>query len=32
MKFLRRIFHPLITFIGIQLLWIFLLISWSISS
>lgn len=28
MKLFRRIFHPLITFIGIQLLWIFLLISW----
>lgn len=27
-KFLRRIFHPLITFIGIQLLWILLLVSW----
>ncbi|NOY13485.1 MAG: HAMP domain-containing histidine kinase [Deltaproteobacteria bacterium] len=28
MKLFRRIFHPLITFIGIQLLWIFLLVSW----
>lgn len=28
MKLLRRIFHPLITFIGIQLLWIILLVSW----
>lgn len=28
MKFFRRIFHPLIAFIGIQLLWIFLLVSW----
>ena len=28
MKILRRIFHPLITFIGIQLLWVFLLVSW----
>ena len=28
MKFFRRVFHPLITFIGIQLLWILLLIGW----
>lgn len=28
MKLFRNIFHPLITFIGIQLLWIFLLVSW----
>ncbi len=28
MKLFRRIFHPLITFIGIQLLWILLLVSW----
>ncbi|WP_020675081.1 sensor histidine kinase [Geopsychrobacter electrodiphilus] len=28
MKLIRRIFHPLITFIGIQLLWILLLIGW----
>lgn len=28
MKIFRRMFHPLITFIGIQLLWIFLLVSW----
>jgi signal transduction histidine kinase len=28
MRLFRRIFHPLITFIGIQLLWIFLLVSW----
>lgn len=28
MKLFRRIFHPLITFIGIQLLWIVLLVSW----
>lgn len=28
MKLFRRIFHPLITFIGIQLVWIFLLVSW----
>jgi len=28
MKLIRRIFHPLITFIGIQLLWIILLVSW----
>jgi signal transduction histidine kinase len=28
MKLFRGIFHPLITFIGIQLLWIFLLVSW----
>lgn len=27
-RILRRIFHPLITFIGIQLLWILLLVSW----
>ncbi|PLX96146.1 MAG: sensor histidine kinase [Desulfuromonas sp.] len=28
MNLFKRIFHPLIAFIGIQLLWIFLLISW----
>jgi len=28
MKLFRRIFHPLITFIGIQLLWILLLVGW----
>lgn len=28
MNLFRRIFHPLIAFIGIQLLWIFLLVSW----
>ena len=28
MKLFRRIFHPLITFIGIQLVWILLLVSW----
>ncbi len=28
MKLFRRIFHPLITFIGIQLMWILLLVSW----
>jgi len=28
MKFFRNIFHPLITFIGIQLLWIVLLVGW----
>ena len=28
MKLFRRIFHPLIAFIGIQLLWILLLVSW----
>ncbi len=28
MKLFRRIFHPLITFIGIQLLWIVLLVGW----
>jgi len=28
MKLIRRIFHPLITFIGIQLLWILLLVGW----
>lgn len=28
MRLFRRIFNPLITFIGIQLLWIFLLVSW----
>ncbi len=28
MKLFRRIFHPLITFIAIQLLWILLLIGW----
>ncbi len=28
MKLFRRIFHPLITFIGIQLVWIILLVSW----
>ncbi|PLX88814.1 MAG: sensor histidine kinase [Desulfuromonas sp.] len=28
MALLRRIFHPLIAFIGIQLLWILLLVSW----
>lgn len=28
MKFFRRIFHPLITFIGIQLLWVLLLVGW----
>lgn len=28
MKLFRRIFHPLITFIGVQILCIFLLISW----
>lgn len=28
MKLFRRLFHPLITFIGIQVLWILLLISW----
>ena len=28
MKLFRRIFHPLITFIGVQLLWVFLLVSW----
>ncbi|HEX9777521.1 MAG TPA: HAMP domain-containing sensor histidine kinase [Geopsychrobacteraceae bacterium] len=28
MNIFRRLFHPLITFIGVQLLWLFLLISW----
>ncbi len=28
MKLFRRIFHPLITFIGIQIVWILLLVSW----
>ncbi|MEA3362888.1 MAG: HAMP domain-containing sensor histidine kinase [Thermodesulfobacteriota bacterium] len=28
MKLFRRLFHPLITFIGIQILWILLLVSW----
>ncbi len=28
MKLFRRLFHPFITFIGIQLVWIFLLVSW----
>lgn len=28
MNLLKRIFHPLIAFIGIQLLWILLLVSW----
>jgi len=28
MKLFRRLFHPLITFIGIQVLWILLLVSW----
>jgi signal transduction histidine kinase len=28
MKLFRRIFHPLITFIGIQLLWVLLLVGW----
>ncbi|HKJ05641.1 MAG TPA: HAMP domain-containing sensor histidine kinase [Geopsychrobacteraceae bacterium] len=28
MNLFRRIFHPLIAFIGIQLLWLFLLVSW----
>ena len=28
MALFKRIFHPLIAFIGIQLLWLFLLISW----
>ena len=28
MKLFRRIFHPLFAFIGIQLLWILLLVSW----
>ncbi len=28
MKLFRRLFHPLITFIGIQLVWILLLVSW----
>lgn len=28
MKLFRRIFHPLITFIGIQLLWILMLLGW----
>ncbi len=28
MKLFRRLFHPLITFIGIQIVWILLLVSW----
>ncbi len=28
MKLFRRLFHPLITFIGIQVIWILLLLSW----
>ena len=28
MKLFRRLFHPLITFITIQIVWIFLLVSW----
>ncbi len=28
MKLIRRLFHPLITFISIQILWILLLVSW----
>ncbi len=28
MKLFRRIFHPMITFIGIQLLWILVLVGW----
>ncbi|MBN1958457.1 MAG: HAMP domain-containing histidine kinase [Desulfuromonadales bacterium] len=28
MKLIRRLFHPLITFISIQILWIFLLVFW----
>lgn len=28
MKLFRRIFHPLITFIGIQILWVLMLVSW----
>lgn len=28
MKLFRRIFHPLITFIGIQLLWVLLMVGW----
>lgn len=28
MNLFKRLFHPLIAFIGIQLLWIFLLVSW----
>jgi signal transduction histidine kinase len=28
MKIIRRLFHPLLTFIGIQILWVFLLVFW----